>query len=137
MKMIRKLLTTLLVLLSITVAFASIASDISVTSTNNNGAIAHGQTDSRTLTFTNSNLTDSFNVAATSPNSTIQIPSSNQILVSNLSSNTLSYNVSVPEHTSPGNYSYDIEPVPEMIKLRPFRSPEKLLSPARVIDLPC
>ena len=109
MKMIRKLLTTFLVLLSITVAFASVASDISVTSTNNNGAIAHGQTDSRTLTFTNSNSTDSFNVAATSPNSTIQIPSSNQILVSNLSSNTLSYNVSVPEHTSPGNYSYDIE----------------------------
>jgi uncharacterized membrane protein len=109
MKIIRNLLTTFLVLLSITVAFASIASDISVTSTNNNGAIAHGQTDSRTLTFTNSNSTDSFNVAATSPNSTIQIPISNQILVSNLSSNTLSYNVSVPEHTSPGNYSYDIE----------------------------
>jgi len=109
MKMIRKLLTTFLVLLSITVAFASVASDISVTSTNNNGAIAHGQTDSRTLTFTNSNSTDSFNLEATSPNSTIQISSSNQILVSNLSSNTLSYTVSVPEHTAPGNYSYDIE----------------------------
>ena len=109
MKIIRNLLTTLLVLLSITVAFATIASDISVTSTNNNGAIAHGQTDSRTLTFTNSNSTQSFNVNSTSPNSTIQIPSPSEILVSNLSTNTLSYTVSVPAHTAPGDYSYEIE----------------------------
>ena len=108
MKLIKNSILTFLVLLSITAVFASFANDISVTTTNNNGSISHGSTETRTLTFSNSNSTTNYTLGSFS-GSDIDLPASlTSILVQNGSSNTITYNISVPQHTSPGEYNYTI-----------------------------
>jgi len=111
MKLIKNSILTFLVLLSITAVFASFANDISVTTTNNNGSISHGSTEIRTLTFSNSNSTTNYTVGTFSSNISdiINFPSGiTSLPIQNGSSNSVTYNISVPQYTSPGEYNYTI-----------------------------
>ena len=135
MKMIRKLLTTLLVLLSITAVFATFADDLSVITSDNNGTISHGDTISRTLTFTH------LNKSTTQSNYTITITSSDVVLNSDSTSSFdlnetanitgKTYNITVPTGTNmtSGEINYTInisDGTTELEKTFSYRIPDNI-----------
>jgi len=106
----KKLLSILLLfLVSLTAVAATVASNVSVTTDIDGSNINHGTSLTGTLTFTNSDTVNrTLDISASSLDPELTFGTISQITVTNGSTNTASYMVSVAQYTSAGTYSYTI-----------------------------
>lgn len=106
----KKLLSILLLfLVSLTAVAATVASNVSVSTNINGSSVAHGESLSGTLTFTNSDTINyTLNTSGSSSTSGLTFGNIAQTTVANGSTNTATYTVSVAQFTAPGTYNYDI-----------------------------